>query len=1244
MIFIFLTRLILSVQSLKQPLIVGHLDGSITCVDITNGDTIWTLSTGRPLVDYYGTKEIIPTIDGHFLFIEHDGLVKLLPYTIRDFLLSSNFRQNDIVYTTTEHTEKFRIHLETGHLASSERETDDSDDDWITVRRTDYQIVAKSSSTSKIHWTISVGEYLFSTPDNPTIVVPILSEQENLYAVQTHFPPESASPLVGISCDGTLRCYSPVRTNASRTLYKQSWGKQMPSYAIPVQAISTASNFNSNVSTSGYFGNSQHTVWTTKSTSIVESSFVLLTENEMVTAIPVPDYFEYNTLHSLCYPTTPTFESSTCVYTCHPILTYQPSFTSDIFFQNDNESPLLTYRRIPKSLNSGIHNVILSRTPRNTTITDVYPQSSSFSIPLRSFLHIRVFHHPMTERDPLVRLGFPFIYYPPHSSSSELPFPNIQFPVAPIHHPPSSLLVPSSQQYPPSEVVTEEIIDWTRWNPNYYHPPPLLPGETPPIAPSVKFSLHFILVVLIVLVIVLPALIWYLIKTIRNLLKQQQLADLKYQQDRLLDEKRREEELKRREEKEAIERMEKEQREKEKKEQEQREEYIKKGWRHIAGGRLRFNPNSIIGEGQRGTSVFDGVTTDGRKVAVKRILRTHTTSQRTSSKLDKGLPDMVIPTEIKVLLASDNQCDNVVKYYAMENDADFVYITLEKCSSNLSTYFSHFFPPPPPPQQYLSRGTSHRTLFCFSHLLRKLRNGERISPHIPLFFTSSEQHIIAELSRLGRIIKNEPIPSANEAAIMKIVEDEAKLQEQKRNRERQRAKRKKNAGTTPNPQDSDDQDEPVRNRLETPPGISPQQPQPNPVPSHSVRKPSTHPLLVNDSILSASVRELLLGIACGIDHLHTLNIIHRDIKPSNILIDAVGRPKVADMGLSTFLDESEPRGGATLGPNWHAGSVGWEAPEIVVMKRRKQARLTRAMMGQTRTDRPSEQTAIEGGFTKAELKVDKANDVFSLGCVFYATVMGGQDLNDSYAVTLIDVDLATNGCDDSSISWTFKSEQIHFTPHPFGSIVQRENNIVDDIHPPDLLYPLCIADPTMRDLITKMLSHHPSQRPTIDQVVHHPALWKDDKRLEFISAVSDFLDHISPTDPINVAIEEQFPHFMGASPFEPLRKQIYDTILHQPYSSDWMNIISPILQPEINAHRNYEGTSLRHLLRVLRNKSTHYNEVNELVKNALFPDGIPTGMITYFLHLFPTLLIDVYRTLLRFPEVLKHENLGRFFK
>ncbi len=49
--------------------------------------------------------------------------------------------------------------------------------------------------------------------------------------------------------------------------------------------------------------------------------------------------------------------------------------------------------------------------------------------------------------------------------------------------------------------------------------------------------------------------------------------------------------------------------------------------------------------------------------------------------------------------------------------------------------------------------------------------------------------------------------------------------------------------------------------------------------------------------------ELFTDVCDAVGHCHENGIIHRDLKPSNILIDARGRPKVADFGLARNLQD-----------------------------------------------------------------------------------------------------------------------------------------------------------------------------------------------------------------------------------------------------------------------------------------------------------------------------------------------------
>lgn len=89
-------------------------------------------------------------------------------------------------------------------------------------------------------------------------------------------------------------------------------------------------------------------------------------------------------------------------------------------------------------------------------------------------------------------------------------------------------------------------------------------------------------------------------------------------------------------------------------------------------GRL-FVSNKEIAKGSNGTVVYEGVY-EGRKVAVKRMVQAH---------------HDVAFKEIQNLIASDRH-PNIVRWYGVEYDHDFVYLSLEHCSCSLNDLIESF--------------------------------------------------------------------------------------------------------------------------------------------------------------------------------------------------------------------------------------------------------------------------------------------------------------------------------------------------------------------------------------------------------------------------------------------------------------------------------------------------------------------------------------------------------------------------
>jgi serine/threonine protein kinase len=60
----------------------------------------------------------------------------------------------------------------------------------------------------------------------------------------------------------------------------------------------------------------------------------------------------------------------------------------------------------------------------------------------------------------------------------------------------------------------------------------------------------------------------------------------------------------------------------------------------------------------------------------------------------------------------------------------------------------------------------------------------------------------------------------------------------------------------------------------------------------------------------------------GMAYLHSMGVIHRDLKSSNIILDADGRVKIVDFGLSCFQSSGPDHTAET-------GTYRWMAPEVI---------------------------------------------------------------------------------------------------------------------------------------------------------------------------------------------------------------------------------------------------------------------------------------------------------------------------
>lgn len=347
-----------------------------------------------------------------------------------------------------------------------------------------------------------------------------------------------------------------------------------------------------------------------------------------------------------------------------------------------------------------------------------------------------------------------------------------------------------------------------------------------------------------------------------------------------------------------------------------------------------------------------------------------------------------------------------------------------------------------------------------------------------------------------------------------------------------------------------------------------------------IERPREFPALVPAGGLN--MPNILKQITSGIHYLHTLKIVHRDIKPHNILVSApkltIANPSttqpprllISDFGLCKKLEGDQNSFRATTA--FAAGTSGWRAPELLVdddpLLKSTNSALNPATADMTNNSEP---LVVD---PQTNRRATRAIDIFSLGCVFYYCLTQGS--------------------------------------HPFDKDgkFMREANIVKGLYDLDALTILGDYQWEAKVLVGQMLSHNPKERPDASTILTHPFFWGAEDRLEFLCHVSD-------------AFESEKYNERENDLSEPLAYlESYAPLVSEDYSGDFLRALPQTFKDTLGKQRKYKGESLLDLLRALRNKKNHYEDMPDAVKERVGP--LPAGYLGFWSRKFPSLLLTCW--------------------
>lgn len=272
-----------------------------------------------------------------------------------------------------------------------------------------------------------------------------------------------------------------------------------------------------------------------------------------------------------------------------------------------------------------------------------------------------------------------------------------------------------------------------------------------------------------------------------------------------------------------------------------------------------------------------------------------------------------------------------------------------------------------------------------------------------------------------------------------------------------------------------------------------------------------------------------------------------------------GKPRllVSDFGLCKKMEDGQSSFGATTGRA--AGTSGWRAPELLLDDDARDAGIL-----DTGTNESGSILVVDVSNPLNTRRATRAIDIFGLGLVFFYVLSRGA--------------------------------------HPFdcGTKYMREVNIRSGHFNLDHLDSLGDFAFEAKDLISIMISRDPKLRPSAHRIMAHPFFWSAKKRLAFLCDVSDHFEK-EPREPPSPALRE------------------LENYAAEVTKGDFLRHLPREFIDSLGKQRKYTGSRLLDLLRALRNKRNHYEDMSDNLKRIV--GGLPAGYLSFWTTRFPKLLL-----------------------